>query len=198
MLVFYGSKGKILAEKQLQINCPACQQSGMDFAVVGSYAHLYWIPMFPLGKSVVAVCPHCSQAWKENEMPADIKQYAKAEKSTSRRPIWFYSGLILIAIFFVFIAISAHKGKQDDIAFINAPAVGDVYTYKLDEGGYTLLRVVKVDGNTVSVVQNQYKVDRSSGVSKLRSKPYYNDPEDFSLAELKEEYDQNRITDVDR
>lgn len=68
-MVIYGSNGKHFATLPLPYTaCPACRRTGqLQAALVGRYAHVYWIPLFPYQKLAVVQCSACGHSWNNQE-----------------------------------------------------------------------------------------------------------------------------------
>lgn len=102
MLFFYGSKAPLLASERLNTaTCPHCDNQGtLVNSVFGRYAHLFWIPLFPVGKPGITECTHCKYAMREKEMPEDVKREVFNLKETAKRPLWHFLGLGIIGFLF--------------------------------------------------------------------------------------------------
>jgi hypothetical protein len=65
------------------------------------YAHVFWIPLFPIGKTGVSQCSHCKQILKLKEMPFALRLSYENMKSQTTTPFWVFSGSAVIAVIFV-------------------------------------------------------------------------------------------------
>ena len=62
MILFWGSKGyqKVLGHTQTAIECGHCNNVGTwEITEYGRKFTLYWIPLFPYGKTYFVSCPIC-------------------------------------------------------------------------------------------------------------------------------------------
>ncbi|MBJ2174832.1 hypothetical protein JBL43_11330 [Aureibaculum sp. A20] len=102
-MIFYGSKSKHL--KTERVTGPTCQycknQAPINITIFGKYAHLYWIPFFPLGKTGVSECTHCKKTLAPKEMDTSLKRKYDEINSFIKTPFWFWSGIILILFLFL-------------------------------------------------------------------------------------------------
>lgn len=200
-MIFYGRNSSRLKDGQIHnVTCPNCQNSTtMSYSIFGKYAHLYWIPTFPMGKENILECNHCKQTYKLKELPDQVKQKFELEKHNGY-PFWYFSGLIAIACL---IALISYWSKQDDEnnkVYIESPQYGDVYSIKSDKDGYyTSLKITQVKNDSVFVIFNDYEIDRRSKIYKIdKDKNYTMEPEGFTKSELKNLFEEGIIYDIDR
>jgi len=83
-MIIYGTGVKqIKAARLNSVFCPNCGAEGsVIMHVFSRYAHVFWIPLFSLGKRGISECQHCKQALNVKEMPADLKaayEYLKTQ-----------------------------------------------------------------------------------------------------------------------
>lgn len=104
MLFFYGVRSTHLKTSPLennQIQCQHCHNSSMQMSIFGRYAHLFWIPLFSIGKTGVSQCSHCKQTLRKREFSSQLKSEYQKIKATAKIPFWYFSGLILIGLLFI-------------------------------------------------------------------------------------------------
>jgi len=99
MIIFYGLKASKLGEFDIEgTKCPYCkQEEPQHVSVFGRYAHLFWIPLFPLGKKKVAECTHCKKTYSLSAFSPQLKAKYKKHKNSIKRPLWHWFGISLIA-----------------------------------------------------------------------------------------------------
>ena len=76
--------------------------------VFQKYAHIFWIPFFPLGKSGASQCGHCQQVLKAKQMPSDVRLAYDNVAAKAKIPYWTFAGVAIIAIIII---ISMFKGS---------------------------------------------------------------------------------------
>lgn len=103
MRMLYGIKSKELANEQLfGINCPNCGTSGrLSISIIARYLHVFWIPVFSIGRTGYSSCDECHKEIQKGDMPAGLKQSYQDILNTTSVPWWHYSGLIIIGIMFI-------------------------------------------------------------------------------------------------
>ncbi|WP_448698980.1 hypothetical protein ACFGVR_18900 [Mucilaginibacter sp. AW1-3] len=104
-MIIYGSKATHIITEQIAEQCPHCSSANtMHMSVFQRYAHVYWIPMFGIGKTGVSQCLHCKQVLKLKEMPHALKLAYDNVVLRAKTPLFVFSGLAVIAVI-VLIAI---------------------------------------------------------------------------------------------
>ncbi|UYZ59492.1 hypothetical protein [Hymenobacter latericus] len=182
----------------------ACHSCGtpdaLRLSVLGRYAHVYWVPLFPFGKTGGTQCVHCQQVLRANELPPQLRPQFEAAKERARVPKWHFAGLALLALIIVGSFASDYAQHRNDQQLLEHPRVGDRYHVKTDEPGfYTLLKVVQVNGNSLRLQQNSYQTNRQSEVAGL-DKPANYDAESFDLTQydLQIMHQQDKLVEVAR
>ena len=106
-MIFYGSKASRIGE--LNINgtvCQHCEQAEpQHVSIFGKYAHVYWIPFFPIGKEAVSECTGCLRTISQAEFPKTLKHQYDSEKRSIKRPIWHWAGVGFIGLIFLYVNI---------------------------------------------------------------------------------------------
>jgi len=118
--MIYGWRGaKIASYKIPNTICRFCNCSEPQRVTeFGKYAHVMWIPLFPIGKSKVSECTSCLRTIEEKDFPSDLRANMAEKSSAVKRPIWHYLGLILIG---GFIALSTIAGGLASVFGDNTP-----------------------------------------------------------------------------
>lgn len=201
-MIIYGSKAKELAKEIITDKCPNCgNQNTIDMHVFQKYAHVFWIPLFPIGKTGVSQCDHCKQVLKLNQMPPHLKTAYTNLKAQAKTPIWMFIGSALIVALIIFAAIEGNEKDAKNAKLILSPQMGDVFEVKTKEGDYTLYKVALVEADSVFIRVNEFQVNKSSGLYKIREKgdvAFSQDLYGFSKAELKKMQADGEIIDIDR
>jgi hypothetical protein len=201
-MIIYGSKATLVATEHTAESCSNCgTQHSMQLSVFQKYAHIFWIPFFPIGKTAVSACHHCKQVLKVNEFPSSLKLAYDQLKKQSKTPVWMFSGIALLAVFIIFSSYQSNLKDKRNAALILAPIDGDVFEIKTKDNQYTLYKVAKVQDDSVLIRFSQYETNKATGIPDLKRKgdAAYSQ-ETFSLAEseLKQMLEKGEITDIDR
>ncbi|MNS25555.1 hypothetical protein D3C72_574510 [compost metagenome] len=73
----------------------------------GRYAHVYWIPMFSLGRTVVTQCMHCKQVLEENQFSPTIKDTRELLRPETKIPFTHFIGLGIIGAILLYVTTVA-------------------------------------------------------------------------------------------
>jgi hypothetical protein len=198
-MIVYGSRSKELAKDILTDQCPNCgKQNSIDMHVFQKYAHVFWIPIFPMGKTGVCQCDHCKQVLSLKEMPASLVISYNNLKEKAKTPIWMFSGLALLAILITIGIISGKKNDEKNAKLILSPKAGDIFEIKVNNSQYTLYKVNEVLGDSVFVQINYYETNKVTGLNDLKKEAYSEEVMGFSKAELKQMLEKGEIIDIER
>lgn len=200
-MIFYGTNSSRLKDGQLHnVTCPNCEnQTSMTYGVFGKYFYLYWIPVFPLGKTNILECNSCKKTFKLKELPEQIKHKFEAEKHTGV-PIWHFSGLAIILCIAAYFSYSSSIHKEEEAIYVKEPAIGDVYSIETETAGhYTSMRVTGVSLDSVFVLYNNYEIDKRSGIDQIDVNENYTNANDgYTKAEIINLYDEKIIYNIER
>jgi len=201
-MVIYGSRATKLAQETQVEKCGNCGTlNSVDLYIFQKYAHVFWIPFFPIGKTGVSECSHCKQALRLKEMPMGLKSSYDVLKQQSKTPVWTFAGIGLLTVLITLGIVSSQKNDAENSQFVKEPKAGDIYEIKSSVGSYTLYKVEAVEGDTVYVLTNLYETNKSTGLNDLKSKGnagYGDEGEAFSVSQLQAMLKSGTIMDVER
>lgn len=166
-MVIYGYRSATLLSKDLpQLQCAHCgEKGGMHMHIFRRHAHVFWVPLFPIGKHGVSECTACEDVRKKKEMDMDTRSEYDIAKMEAKGPIWQFSGSLIIALIAIYSVFAGKQDTKQELEYLNDPQVGDVYQYKTEGGNYSLFRIEAVDADSVVILENDYEVDGISGLS---------------------------------
>jgi hypothetical protein len=198
-MIIYGRRSTHLKSVQLSNEtCPCNTKGSMTMSVFNQYAHVFWIPLFPVGRDGGSQCMNCKQVLNKQQMPKYLRlQYDQMVGQTSV-PIWSWTGLAALIVLIALGSYSASVDKDNEKKYIEAPMVGDIYEWKTDGGGYSLMKVAEVTSDSLLVHLNRYEVDQMTAVYKLRSKGYDSIGYWMSRETIASMYQKKDIFGVDR
>jgi zinc-ribbon family len=201
-MIIYGSKTKQLAKEILTDKCPNCgTQNSVELYIFQKYAHVFWIPFFPLGKTVVSQCGHCKQVLKLKEMPASLTTASENLKSQTKTPIWTFSGLALVAVLITIVVLNDKKNGEKNAKLILTPQSGDVFEVKTKDNQYTLYKIENIEGDSAFIRISQFETSKLTGLAGLKRKgesAYSADVFAFAKKELTVMFDKGEILDIER
>jgi len=201
-MIIYGTKAKLLKSEITSDTCPNCNTANsIQMNVFQRWAHIFWIPFFPIGKTGVSQCLHCRQVLKFKEMPASLKLSYDNIKAQTTIPVWTFAGCFLIVIGSIFFYISEKQKAKKVNQWVLSPQKNDVFHIKLKNDHYTLYRVNKVSGDSVYLALNKYEVDREDGLDDIAARgdtAYDSAQEGIAKPFLIEMAKEGTILDIER
>lgn len=198
-MIVYGTRAKVLATEQVVDACPNCNsRNTVHISVLQKWAHIFWIPIFPIGKTGVSQCTNCKQVLKLKEMPAGLRLSYDNIKAQTKTPVWTFAGLVLIAALAIFLTIDSKQKAEKVTKMIPALQKGDVLHLRLSDTSYSLAKVTRVNGDSVMIVNSQYQTNSIPDLDNLKSKGYDTEERFFSVGDLKAMDKKEEILDIDR
>jgi len=114
MIIFGGRASHIGSFDIPDSNCSYCNEGDTQrVSVFGKYAHIFWIPLFPIGKKAIAECTHCKRTIEQKEFSPELKTLYKENKSKAKRPIWHWLGLGVFGLLVALISIIGITAEED-------------------------------------------------------------------------------------
>lgn len=170
-MIVYGIRGKLLKNEISTVSCPNCNTANsIQMNVFQRWAHIFWIPFFPIGKTGVSQCLNCKQVLKLKEMPASLRLSYDNLKAQSSTPIWTFTGIGVIIVIAIFGYFGEKQTAKRISKWVLAPQKNDIYHVKLKNDHYTLYKVDHIVGDTVYLALNKYETDREDGLSDMAAK----------------------------
>ena len=201
-MIIFGSNTKQIAAETSPEQCPNCGASNsVQLYVIQKYAHVFWVPFFPTGKSLVSQCSNCKQALKLKEMPSSMALSSNNLKSQSKTPVWTFAGLALVAVFVTFGFINEKKNDEKNSRLVLTPQTGDIFEIKTGQNQYTLYKIDYVQGDSVFIRINNYETNKVTGLDDLKRKgenAYSEDVFSVTKTQLKEMFDKGDVIDIER
>ncbi|WP_276503545.1 zinc-ribbon domain-containing protein [Terrimonas pollutisoli] len=201
-MIIYGTRSKELAKQVLTDKCPNCgTQNSMEIYVFQKYAHVFWIPLFPMSKTALSQCNHCKQVLKEKQMSSSLLSSYSTLKEQSKTPKWTFSGLALIVALVAFAFVSEKKKDEKNAKLILSPQSGDIFEIKTEDHQYTLYKVDGLRGDSVLIRVNNYETNKVSGLNDLKKKgeaAYSEDLFAILKKDLQQMLDKGEIMDIER
>lgn len=201
-MVVFGSKATEVATEVIQDKCSNCgTQNSVRMTVFQKYAHVFWIPFFPIGKTGLTQCSHCKQVLEKKEFPVYLRSNYETLKLKGKTPVWTFSGIILFIAFFIFGGIMSKQREEKNLMLIASPQAGDIFEIKIDYKQYTLYKVEKIDGDTVFVLLNDYETNKRRGLKDLkirRDESFSGESIPILKPDLKMMLDEGEIMDIER
>src|ERR1700753_1324743 len=102
-MIIYGWKSSQVATEDLAESCPHCSsRNSLRLFVFQKYAHIFWIPFFPIGKYGATQCGHCKQVMRSKQMTPDVRLAYDNVATRTKVPYWTVVGLGSVGVFILF------------------------------------------------------------------------------------------------
>ena len=196
MFLIYGRrKVRIKAYTDNQNACTDCKAFDLNIKVYREYFHVFYIPFFPTGIITSSIqCNNCGNSIRIDSLQ---KQY----ETLTKKPIYLYSGLILIATAILFLVNANLNTQKEKRKFVDNPQVGDVYRIRDEQNKsteYYFLRISKINGDSIFTYHSNLVYN--GFVYKLNDDDFFSKEEEllFTRAELKKMLDDDEIEAVER
>lgn len=200
-MIIYGSKAVHIKSEQSKTSiCPSCgTQGSLTLQVFRRHAHIFWIPLFPIGKKGISQCQHCKNVLETKEMSESIRREYNNLKNKAKGPIWQFSGLGIIAVLIAWSSYASGEDKKLELEYIASPINGDIYEYKIETSSYSTLKVISVSKDSVFVSPNEYEISKKSRIYRINKPENYSELSyGISKSKLKEMYHSGEIFDINR
>lgn len=198
-MIIYGYRSKLMASQFITEACPKCGASQqVQMYVLQRYAHIFWIPLFPIGKTGVAQCDTCKATYKKSQMDTGLKMAYSNMKSQVRPRWWMFSGLIIIALLLLSLTRNSMKNEAKSKQRIEHPSIGDCYKIKTENGNFSLMRVERVEDDTVYVSYCEYESTSPMKLYKLTETAFGEISDSFSKYQIQQQYQSGKISGVVR
>lgn len=181
--------------------CPQCSTKGsLVFMVFSRYWHIYWLPMFPIGRTGGCQCGQCGTQWLHKDMNRAMRVEYDSLRGLSVPRIWEFSGLLLAGVLAGLIASYVeNQPPDDDPREIGTPMVGDVYWLRTPHRNWSCMRIVRLSDDSVYVQPSALEVQKVLHVAKLNQEGTYSDDTvGYARTEIEEMYAQGTIYNVSR
>jgi len=204
-MIIFGTRTKLLKNRPNAAvgNCNYCNTTDSLHAYKQvKYFHIFWIPIFPYSTEIISVCNHCKKVNYQREIDPQTLTTIRSS-GMPKTTIGYFSGLILIGLFFGSAAAVGISGSVKTKKYLENPVTGDVYEIKRKENGkslYTLYRIANVTTDSITFDVNNYEAEGTKGLRKLREQSGDSYSEKITLArtEVTKMEADNRISTIER
>ncbi|MDN5284547.1 MAG: hypothetical protein JWR38_821 [Mucilaginibacter sp.] len=202
MIFFWGIRAALTKTVDFAIEkCPYCESTGTTSGRYFSrHFHIFWIPIFPIGKTGYVVCSQCHSKRDTHLMNPGLREAFLQEKKTAPRfRFWQFTGLALPVLFFMVGVVAVTFNEKYAGKYIEDPKSGDTYFCTQNNGYYTTYRVDHISRDSVYSHLNNYEIADREKLSSINRKVNYSKTLlSFSRKELLELYKNRRILKVER
>ena len=201
-MIVYGWNSKVLKESPFPNHtCESCDSTNSFVVVSASYAHIFWIPLFPYKKKLDIVCGSCGLDTKPKYVSEEVKQLAKKLKSSVRIPFYLFSGVGVIGALVIYLIINGSLVGQKMEEFLQEPQANDIYFLydktEPTEFKHYLWKAREVKGDTVYITYNGFSYNKRPDELKQED-GFYNISVPMHKSALLKLYEQDELRTVQR
>ncbi len=184
------------------VKCPNCNfHSEINYSISTRYTSLTFIPIFPVGNTIQIECNHCSKeiSFEDLDENLKVKLIIENKKVNQKRPLWLFSGVIILICWGVFYLFNLYQTKDETKILIQNPISGDVYNLKIQNRYFSSMRIDNVTKDSVFATENDYKVYLQSEIEEINKVENYTKRKvSYSKKELLSLLDKNEIFSIIR
>jgi hypothetical protein len=163
----------------------------MTFVAYQRYAHIYWIPLFPLNKLVFLKCASCKHAVERKDMSMEEKAAISSQLAKARTPVWTFSAMAVIALIVAGATYAQHVTTNRTLAYQKAPKAGDIAVLfgKSDaEHPFVVLRINKIEGEAMDLSFSNYAYSTIEGARHAIDEQVAREPSSDTASAPKQDY----------
>lgn len=200
MIIFGSGSASLGTQKYTPTACPHCHtEESLVFSAFRKHAHVFWIPMFPIGKKGHAQCLHCKAVMPPHEMPDSFRKDYYTFLNQTKGPAWQYIGLLLLVALLGIAIWSVQDQTSKELEYLQNPQAGDVYGYELDLNAYSTLKIERITADSLFMSPNLYEISKRHKISRIDLPKNYADfTEGYSKEEIKNMYQTGVIFKISR
>lgn len=198
-----GMRSKVLAGQLLTNDtCRRCEKKNvLELVVLQDYAHFFFIPFLPAGKTAAIRCTNCELEMTHHELSFDDELIYKDLKRKTKTPLWMFTFLaILLCVLTIPLLLSKNKPHVESKleGMIRRPQVGDVYQVKWEEQYYSWFKIDSLSKDSVWLLTNSASTPIEAGLSAIREEPYDSLPMIVNRNDLKLMFVDQQVIDIMR
>lgn len=110
MIFLFGIKRNLLVRDLLDTcECPNCHKNNnMMVTKYGSYFHVFFVPIIPVGSSLEVQCLYCQKIYDGQYLSPTLSDAVQRKTilNETKRPIWHSLGcFVILALFFLIVIL---------------------------------------------------------------------------------------------
>lgn len=155
-MIVFGTKAKGIDSSVVNTVCPSCSQSPHALHIFQKYFHIFWIPVFPLGKISVLECQHCKKTTTDKDLNALQGSMAQAKRKEAKTPLYMYAGSVLLASLIGWGAYSVKDQEAKTRSYLEQPRAHDMAVIESKGKEFQILQLLSVEAETVKFKIGNY------------------------------------------
>jgi len=210
-MLIWGTKTKTVDGENIEgFACPECGKGQSSTFGIIKYFHLFWIPTFLTSKTAGIECTHCKKTLIGKEIPEELSENIRSTVFTKGNTLPMFSGLLIIALIASSVVYMNHRDNLNDLAYIEQPAVNDLYVVDLTKMfeeqeptfKYGVMRIKNLTATQVEFQTSKFSYDSLYGAEKALRYPsqirYDDESSHVDINQLKGLKDSRAIFSITR
>lgn len=106
-MIFFGSRSRTITGPDLMFPCDHCGHMQHVVGGIQRYFHVYWIPVFPTSKDVIASCLHCKRTRYGSELIDFVEEKVRSEVFRTSDNLLMFAWPLIILVLILLSALGA-------------------------------------------------------------------------------------------
>lgn len=197
-MLIWGNTDKVIHTDTIDVSCAECGCSELLAFTMQKFFTLFYVPTIPLRKTLVYICPECSEPYD----PKLINNSSIAiGKKSVRTPIWGFSGLAVIAVFVAIGAWMDYEDSEKTAVCMESPQVGDRLVFKDEDGSvtpYGFMKIKSMDGDSITLSCGNFIYSRKDKAVKKSKSAKEHDFLEEEIVVSKEQFKNLGVVHIER
>ena len=154
-----------------------------------------------MGKKVIAVCSHCQYEAEEKQLDPHLRLDAHDIKLRYKTPLTLFIGLFLLGGAILMAILAGQRDKSQEKDWVASPQAKDIYELKTGKNEYVMMRINRVNVDSVYVSPSNYSADRIGTLDrKMNEADFFSSEAEYVMprSALAELYAEGKIVDIHR
>jgi len=180
--------------------CSSCKKNNtITLNIFKRQMHLFGIPLFPFGKTGNAFCQNCKTTLEEEQMSEFIRHEYLLLKNESKGPSWQLSGGLLLLSATLALSLINKNQNQPGLQYLTSPLSGDIYEYKVSDGNYSTMKIIKVSTDSLYVSLNKHKIENAYKIDWIdKDQNYTKNTLALERQKINDMYNNGMILEINR
>jgi hypothetical protein len=146
-MIIFGGRSKDLDMVYLEDGvCSVCGAHGATLTISQPYFHIYFIPMFPVGKRMQAKCSACSHIYGAADFTPELQADADAARRRTRSAPVVFAGLAVIVAVIIWVAVDKQVTSYNSKEYLASPLRDDLIVLPVSPDPRFKYEIFRVDG----------------------------------------------------
>ncbi len=161
MLFIHAVKKKAIKSELVFDACMDCSSTNsLELTVYQRYFRVYWIPVFPLGKTGSCKCLACGEVHEIKELPQSLQYTFESLKSQSKTSPYYFIGSAFFLLLLILTVVSIQEEKEEFENYYKVAKVNDVIELRDEDYMITWYKVAHKKEDTLFIQKSSLKAKK--------------------------------------